>query len=119
MHTFSPYLRGIIGMFICCLCLSNPIYAQSEEKPELEFDAQLDIETGTLEVTWAQCLENSVLTLLDSDMYPIKVTSMCQGNENLDVSAFMNKLRYVKVEHYTGSGVKTVEQKPRAVEEEE
>lgn len=99
-----------IGMLLCCLYFDAHLLAQ-EDKPELEFDAYLNVNNGALEVTWPTCLENSVLTLLDQKLRPLKVASICRESGSIDVSNFVNQLAYIRVEHYTGTGIKPVERR--------
>ena len=100
-----------IGMLLCCLYFDANLLAQEEDKPELEFEAYLNMNNGALEVTWPTCLENSVLTLLDQKLRPLSVASICRQSGLIDVSNFVNQLAYIKVEHYTGVGIKPVERR--------
>jgi len=82
--------------------------AQINSKPQLDFEAKLNPTEEKIEITWASCLENSILTLMDNSKRPLKTLSLCKDNSSIDVSDLKDATYYIKIEHYTGAGIQAI-----------
>lgn len=99
--------KNILALVFCCF-LSFASTAQINKKPKLEFEAKINPINKTIEITWATCLENTVLTLLDNNKVPVKSFSLCKDNTIIDVAGLAKGLYIVQVEHYTGLGIQEI-----------
>jgi len=95
-------MKTLIITLLCCLT-SMSLWAQN--KPALTFDLEIDEEQQHIFVIWPTCLENTVVTLMDSNLQPLKTQSLCHANNSIDISKLSNDLYYVKLQHYTGESI--------------
>lgn len=109
MNSFNLLSKTTLAILFCCF-LSFASNAQSTySKPKLEFEAKINPTNKTIEITWATCLENTVLTLLDKNEVPLKSFSLCKDNTVIDVTGLAKGTYVLKVEHYTGLGMQEIE----------
>lgn len=111
MQAFIKSYKIITSVaFAAFLSVSN-LYAQTTVKPKLDFEAHLNANNNQLEITWAECLENSIVTLMDKEKNPIQTHSLCRNNDIIDLSKLNEEVTFIKVEHYTGVGIKAIQLK--------
>jgi hypothetical protein len=102
---YSKITVSTILVYFLFLSFAN---AQIMSKPKLDFEAKLNALDEKIEITWATCLENSILTLMDNGKRPLKTLSLCKDNSSIDVSDLKDATYYVKIEHYTGYGIQAI-----------
>ena len=101
------FSKTTLALVFCCF-LSFASTAQTN-KPKLEFEAKINPTNKTIEIMWATCLENTVLTLLDNNKVPVKSFSLCKDNTVIDVAGLAKGVYLLQVEHYTGLGIQKIE----------
>lgn len=99
----------LIFFSLFLVAFTPELKAQITEKPNLEFKVEFNDLNEQLEVVWANCLENSVVKVLDSNLKPLKTQVLCKDMGGvIDISDLQSDLYYVQIEHYTGVGIQPI-----------
>ena len=104
----NPFFKNVVALVFCCFLSFLTVNAAIDNKPKLEFEAKINPTNHTIEITWATCLENTVLTVLDINERPLKSFSLCKDNTIIDIADLTKGTYWVKVEHYTAFGIQQI-----------